>query len=65
MREFSEKQKKLLRGSLVKIAAKNNCSVKYVSLVVNGKIEGRDTELVNNIENSASELLKVLDPTIN
>lgn len=60
--ELNEMQIKLLRGSFPKIASKVDCSTKYVSMVVNGKVEDRDTELVKSIEKEASELLSFFQP---
>ena len=59
---FSEKQIKVLRGSLSEIARTHRCSRYYVSRVLNGKV-GSDTELTRNIKGTASQLLGILQPS--
>jgi len=62
MESLNKMQINLLRGSFTKIAKREGCSPAYVSAVLRGKYENRDTRLIRDIKRAASELLDVLQP---
>ncbi len=65
MQSLNKMQINLLRGSFTKIAKREGCSPAYVSAVLRGKHEKRDTRLIRDIKKAASELLAVLQPCEN
>ena len=59
--DFSNNEKKTLRGQSNKLASKHGCSGKYVTYIINGE-RNINTPLAKKIYNDLNELLSFFNP---
>lgn len=59
--EFSNEEKKTLKGQSEKLASKHGCSGKYVFLIINGE-RNINTPLAKKIYKDLNELLTFFSP---